>query len=175
MGPSPQVDLLKPGAGNRSLGLTIQYAGKGLWGRDYRVEGPTEVRYALMPHAGRWDSARASSAAMNWLEPVVGGFARGGRVGARTLIDPGTSGWEVPAMFEHDGALWVRLFNASGDATPQQLGIGFDARKIELVELDGRVVRETKATIAESGKRTITLSMPRFGIRTLRLSGLTMK
>jgi len=154
------------------LGLTLQYAGKGLWGRDYRVEGPTEVRYALMPHAGRWDSARVSSAAMNWLEPVVGGFSRGGQVGARTLIDPGTSGWEVPAMFEQDGSLLVRLFNASGDAMPQQLGIGFEARNIELVELDGRVVRELKAELGKGGKRTVTLSMPRFGIRTLRFSGL---
>jgi alpha-mannosidase len=39
------------------LGLTNQYAGKGLWGRDYRAEGTTEVRYALTPHAGRCDEA----------------------------------------------------------------------------------------------------------------------
>jgi alpha-mannosidase len=154
------------------LGLTIQYGGKGLWGRDYRVEGPTQVRYALMPHAGRWDTARVSSAAMNWLEPVVASSPRGGRVGARTLIDPGNSGWEVPAMFERDGALLVRLFNASGDATPQPLGIGFDARKIELVELDGRLIQELKPEAGEDGKRTVSLGIPRFGIRTLRFTGL---
>ena len=39
----------------------------------------------------------------------------------------------------------MRLFNASGDDTPRDLGIGFDAGKIELVELDGRVINELKA------------------------------
>jgi alpha-mannosidase len=109
---------------------------------------------------------------MNWLEPIVGGFSQGGRADTRTLIDPGISGWEVPAMFEHDGALIVRLFNASGDATPQELGIGFEARKIELVELDGRVIQKLEAKPDEDGKRTVLLSIPRFGIRTLRFSGV---
>jgi alpha-mannosidase len=154
------------------LGLTLQYAGKGLWGRDYRTEGPTEVHYALMPHAGRWDTARVSSAALSWREPVIGAYSRGGQVAARSLVDPGNSGWEVPAMFERDGALLVRLFNGSGNDSPQELAIGFAARKIELVELDGRVIRELTPKIGEGGKRTISFGMPRFGVRTLRCSGL---
>jgi alpha-mannosidase len=154
------------------LGLTIQYAGKGLWGRDYRAEGPTEVHYALMPHAGRWDTAGVSSEAASWCEPVVGAFARGGQVAARTLIDPGTSGWEVPAMFQRDGAVYVRLFNASGDDTPEELGIGFEAGQIELVELDGRIIEQLTPKVGYGGKRTISLSIPRFGIRTLRFRTL---
>lgn len=154
------------------LGLTIQYAGKGLWGRDYRVEGPTEVRYALMPHAGRWDRANVSATAAAWQEPVIGAFSRGGPAAARSLVDPGESGWQVPAMFERDGALFVRLFNADGDDTPRELSLGFEAEKIELVELDGRVIEELKPKVVEAERRTIRLSIPRFGIRTLRFSKL---
>jgi alpha-mannosidase len=36
------------------LGLTLQYSGTGLWGRNYRIAGPTEVHYALIPHSKKW-------------------------------------------------------------------------------------------------------------------------
>src|SRR5262249_44427488 len=152
------------------LGLTLLYSGKGLWGRDYRVDGPTEVRYALMPHAGRWDAAGVPAISSSWQEPVLGAVSRGGGRRQRSLIDPTGSGWAVPAMFERDGSLHVRLFNAGGDSTTRDLGIGFEAERIELVELDGRVIEERKPTVDERRRRTIRLSIPRFGIRTLRFS-----
>jgi alpha-mannosidase len=153
------------------LGLTIQYAGKGLWGRDYCIDGPTEVRYALMPHAGRWDAAGIESAASSWQQPVMGAFANGGRTGDRPFIDP-PSGWEVPAMFERDGALLARLFNASGNEPAQELGFSFEAGKVELVELDGRVIEELKPKVGKGGARSVRMAIPRFGIRTLRFSNL---
>jgi alpha-mannosidase len=75
-------------------------------------------------------------------------------------------------MFQSDGAVYVRLFNASGEDTPQELGIGFEARSIELVELDGRIIEQLRPKVVDGGKRTISLSMPRYGIRTLRFSTL---
>ncbi len=153
------------------LALTIAYAGKGLWGRDYRIERPTQMRYALLPHAGRWDKAAVSSAASSWQQPVIGAFANGGQIADRMLLSP-PSGWEVPAMFERDGALLVRLFNTSGNETAQEVAFGFEAGKIELVELDGRIVEELQPKVGERGTRTVRLSMPRFGIRTLRFGHL---
>jgi alpha-mannosidase len=150
------------------LSLTIQYAGKGLWGRDYRAEGTTEVRYALTPHAGGWKEAGISAIAANWQQPAIGATSRGGQRLKRSLIDPGKSGWEAPAMFHRDDALFVRLFNASGDSAAHDLNIGFDAGKIELVELDGRVIEELKTVVNDAGQRTVSLRIPRFGIRTLR-------
>ena len=44
-------------ASDYPLGLTLQYSGAGLWGRDYWIQGPTEVKYALLPHAGNWEKA----------------------------------------------------------------------------------------------------------------------
>ena len=150
------------------LGLTLQYAGKGLWARDYRVDGPTEVRYALMPHAGKWDHAGVPAAAASWQQPAIGAFARSGPVASRSLIDPGDSGWEVPAMFERDGALHVRIFNASGNDGAKDLRIGFEAAKVELIELDGRVIEELEPT----DRGAIRLKIPRFGFRTLRFSAI---
>ena len=62
----------------------------------------------------------------------------------------------------------VRIFNAAGDASAQKLGIGFEAEKIELVELDGRVIEELKPSDDASGNRSVSLQIPRFGVRTLR-------
>jgi len=152
------------------LGLTIQYAGKGLWGRDYRTAGPTEIRYALLPHPGRWDRGRVPAAAATWQQPVTGAMSRGAAMPGYSLINPGDSGWEVPAMFVRDGQLIVRLFNASGDDQPQKLKIGFDAGKVELLELDGRVIEKLIPQILDGGTKAITLQIPRLGIRTLRFS-----
>jgi hypothetical protein len=71
-----------------------------------------------------------------------------------------------------NGALFVRLFNSRGDDTPQELGIDFEAAKIELVELDGRVVEDLTPTIDHAEHCTLRLQIPRFGIRTLRFSGI---
>ena len=36
------------------LGLTLQYSGQGLWGRNYLIDRSTQVKYSLMPHTGTW-------------------------------------------------------------------------------------------------------------------------
>jgi alpha-mannosidase len=105
-----------------------------------------------------------------WQEPVLGAVTGSGGRRQRSLIDPTGSGWAVPAMFEKDGSLHVRLFNAGGDNTPRDLVVGVEAEKIELVELDGRVIERLEARADERGRRVIRLSIPRFGIRTLRFS-----
>ncbi len=104
--------------------------------------------------------------------PRIGELARGAESAAHSLIDPGASGWAIPAMFEHNGALMVRLFNASGDDTPRQLGIGFEAVKVELMELDGRVVEKLEPVVGDTEQRSIRLGIPRYGFRTLRFNGV---
>ncbi|MCC7334248.1 MAG: hypothetical protein IT422_04100 [Pirellulaceae bacterium] len=162
--PDSQSDLGSTHAANRIFGER----GKGLWGRDCRTAGPTEIRYALLPHPGRWDRGRVPAA--TWQQPVTGAMSRGAAMPGYSLVNPGDSGWEVPAMFVRDGQLIVRLFNASGDDQPQKLKIGFDAGKVELLELDGRVIEKLIPQILDGGTKAITLQIPRLGIRTLRFS-----
>ena len=132
------------------------------------LTGRPSCAYALLPHAGRWDKAGVPAVSATWQEPALGAASRDGGRRRRSLIEPHGPGWAVPAMFERGDALYVRLFNAGGDDTPRDLGIGFVAGKIELVELDGRVIEELKALVDEKGRRTFRLSVLRSGIRTLR-------
>jgi hypothetical protein len=67
---------------------------------------------------------------------------------------------------------YVRLFNASGDDSLRDLGIGIKAGEIELVELDGRVIETLEPITDEAGQQTVRLQIPRFGIRTLRFSNV---
>ena len=64
------------------------------------------------------------------------------------------------------------IFNASGGDTAHDLGIGFEAGRIEVVELDGRVTEELKPAVTDAGRQTVRLRIPRFGLRTLRFSGV---
>jgi alpha-mannosidase len=40
-----------------SFGFTLQYSGNGLFSRNYTIEGPSEINYALVLHQGKWDEA----------------------------------------------------------------------------------------------------------------------
>ena len=44
------------------LGLTAQYSGNGLWGPDYKITGPLKMKYAIVPHRGKWDKAAKARA-----------------------------------------------------------------------------------------------------------------
>ena len=48
------------------LGLTLSYSGVGLWGRNYKITGPTNVHYALVPHAGKWDKSGIWTEGTKW-------------------------------------------------------------------------------------------------------------
>jgi len=66
-----------------------------------------------------------------------------------------------------DGML-VRLFNASGDGSPRKLSFSMPLSAVEEVDLNGKLI-ERKEIRSDDGKTALTLSMPRFGIRTFLL------
>jgi len=146
------------------LGLTLQFTGQALWGRNYTVEGPTHVRYALMPHAGKWDKGTVSEVSSRWNEPLlaIGGYEKAVSTN-RSLISLKNSGYEVVTVYVKGSDMYIRLFNASGDETPNEVTIGCKSDKIELVELNDKII----TTFGQTEK--LTLKMPRFGIRTLKL------
>lgn len=153
------------------LALTLQYSGKGLWGRDYAITGPTNISYSLMPHAGRWDSDRVWTKGEIANEPLV-----------TTLIDVQTSdaqqqsylsiqenAYELISMEMKGTDLYIRLFNAQSDETDKKITFSGKADKIEWVELNGDVSLTARHSAHGQGV-AIAASIPRFGIRTIKLS-----
>lgn len=147
------------------LGLTIQYSGNGIFYRNYGIDGPTEINYALMPHAGKWDKAGIWTEGTKWSEPLV--VVEAAKGGGRSLLQV-TRGVEVSSLTMSGGTLQVRLFNAEGASGVKRLDMGFNARAVKIVELDGREVKELPVHRDKGGRCWVELSIPRYGIRTLK-------
>jgi alpha-mannosidase len=157
------------------LGLTLQYSGDGLFYRNYTLRGPTELDYALIPHAGIWDKAGIWTEGTQWNEPlrvvVYGGTVSTpprNSASSRSLIHLDTPGWEVTSATISDNKLDVRLFNAEGDNHLHKIYPGFTADSVQLVALDGHIIKKLPLVKDAGGASYVPLAMPRFGIRTVQ-------
>ena len=158
------------GAGE-PLGLTLLYSGPGLWDRDYRIHHATDVRYGLLAHTGGWRKAGLWAAADAWHEPLITTCFSGPSPDAdRSLLNIDGGAWEIPTLRRSGDALLVRLFNVSDSDRPRMLHYDGPAAKVELVQLDGRVVRELATRKDPSGRTVFELALPRLGLGTLRIT-----
>ncbi|SDG22264.1 alpha-mannosidase [Dyadobacter soli] len=154
---------------NFPLGLNVQYSGAGLWGRNHTLTGPTTMRYALVPHADKWDKAGISREASDWNEPAIASLTTGPlKEPGKSLVDVTGTGYQVTTTLVDGNDLLVRLFNAEGDTQPRQVVLGGKAASAALVELNG-AAREDLSIRSQDGKTVLNVAMPRFGIRTIRL------
>lgn len=153
---------------NFPLGMNIQYSGVGLWGRNYTIAGPTQINYALVPHAGKWDEGHISTEGVNWNEPLLASFISSAKEAKKSLVDVTGTGLQVTTVLADGNDLLVRLFNAEGDTKSKMVAVGGQASGAEFVELNG-VVKQTLKTKKGKNNTTIDVAMPRFGIRTIRL------
>ena len=147
------------------LALTVQFSGNGLWGRNYSITRPTSMRYALVPHTGMWDKAGVQEESQAWNEPltVIPGVSP--RDGA---LDLSGTGYLLSAMTNSDGGYLVRLYNASGDASPKNVKIAIPAKKVEEVNLLGEKTGNPKVSKDDNGI-IMEVSIPRFGIKTFKI------
>jgi alpha-mannosidase len=150
---------------NFPLGLTLQYSGNGIFYRNYTIGGPTEVDYALLPHRGKWDQAGLWAEGAKWCEPLIAVAANS--AGQRSLLQP-DKGVEVSSLTVSGNALQVRLFNAAAKTPTVKVYLGFTATTAEVIELDGRTIKTVPVHTDKTGRRFIELSIPQFGIRTIK-------
>jgi alpha-mannosidase len=161
------------------LGLTVQFSGNGIFYRNYRIDGPTDIDYALMPHAGKWDKAGVEETSVRWNEPLLvttGGPGWGGPLlkvagngkGVYSFLKVSVKGWDITSMRMDGKDLLVRVFNAAGDGRPGKVRTGFKADEAWVEELDGR--RVTRLPVNGG----VELSLPRFGIRTIRFINVSI-
>ena len=150
---------------NFPLGLTLQYSGNGIFYRNYTIDGPTEVQYALLPHKGKWDQAGLWAESTKWCEPLIATAANSDEQGS--LLQP-DKGVEVSSMTVSDNALLVRLFNAAAKGPVVKVYLGFTATKAVVLELNGRKVKTLPVHKDKTGRSWVALPIPQFGIRTIK-------
>ena len=156
---------------NYPLGLTTQYSGVGLWGRDYALTAPTELQYALVPHAGKWNDAGIWTANTNWNNPLqVTTFSNDylQKESARSLISIKGKGLELTAVTMEGDDLLVRFFNAESSSEKHQVTFDGVAKKVTVEELNSKTKHAVRPIITNR-KTTINIAIPRFGICTVRL------
>ncbi len=149
------------------LGLTVQYAGKALWGKEYGVEGSTRMAYGLLPHDGAWDKAGLWQEDDYWKAPLVASATAGRDTASMLAFDK--PGYQVSGLVVDGDDLLVRVFNAAGDATPLEVSLPRKPARAIVEELDGRLTERLEIRPVDGNRHAFRLAMPRFGVRTVRI------
>ncbi|HWD89673.1 MAG TPA: glycoside hydrolase family 38 C-terminal domain-containing protein [Mucilaginibacter sp.] len=144
------------------LGLVVQYSGMGLWGRNYTINGPTHIHYALMPHKGKWDQAKIWSASADWNQPLVAIVGNAGFKMPKPMIASSTDGLVLSAAKTEGDDFTMRVFNAEGTSGLKSIRPNFKYDRAVVRSLDGVQIEALKP-----GQDGVTLNIPRFGIRTI--------
>ena len=151
-------------ANDYPLALTVQYSGGGLWGRDHKITGKTELHYALVPHSGHWDDAHICDISEAWNRPVI--QAAGGNGGNHSMLSLDGTGYQLSSMtVDADGSVFMRLYNADGDDHTHDIRLDLPIASVTEVDLQGNEVSRPPYI-----NKYRTVQMPRFGIRTYRLT-----
>ncbi len=158
-------------ASDYPLALTAQYSGPGLWGRDYKINGKTEFRYALIPHKEMWDKAEISRMNVAWNESLisVNSFTEEKAATGKSLLNFGNAGYELTSITGDGDSYLVRLFNAEGDGATQTVCVAAEVADVAEVDLLGNKTKDISVTCT-GGESKFCVSMPRFGVRTYRLN-----
>ena len=151
------------------LSLTVQYSGPGLWWRNYPIDGPTDISYALVPHQGNWEEAGLPHILENYQSPLrvvchtsprgVEDFSE--RTGGYSLLS--TDFQVSAAILQPDGSLLLRLFNASRHERTSALRLNMPVSEVVETDLDGHEIRR----YVPDREGVVNLQMPRFGIKNL--------
>lgn len=148
------------------LSLTAQYSGLGLWGINYKITEALNMRYALIPHAGNWDVAQIATQSTYWNEPLIGVYERNGTLEDRSFVSSNMFGLEITTMKVDGDDILLRLFNAEGSDSPQEITLNFPVESVEEVLLNGEKVKYL--TAVQNGS-TFPIELPRFGITTIKV------
>lgn len=148
------------------LGLTVQYAGAGLWGRDYPIDSATQIRCALVPHRGSWDRAGIARVDARLREPLLCSLHAGAAAESRSLLDLGDSSFELVAAYPVDGGIVVRLYNASPQKETVRIRFGQRFGRIDETDLSGRTIGPLSIRREAEGCST-AVTAPPFGLKTL--------
>src|SRR5256885_11630345 len=127
----------------------------GFWWGKCPLKGVQQASYSVIPHSGLWDEARISEETSRWNEPLLAQLMEG-RPGngseSRSLVSISGGGVEIPAAIVEEKAVLIRLFNAEGNAAERTVSFHVAPARVELVELDGQVVRQLTVRPLTAGR-----------------------
>lgn len=153
------------------LGLTVQYVGKALWGRNYRIHGPTHIRYALLPHAKNWQDAAVEFASAAWSEPLIGHFIESPNSSQQiSLFETSDKNLHVSAVTVNGTDLFVRFYNTSSENEHPEIHWNCSADAMELVDLNGEKISFLQPEKSTHGYEVTKLVIPQFGFQTIKLT-----
>jgi len=150
---------------NFPLALTVQYVGMGLWGRHYGANGPTDIHYALLPHADKWDKAGLNEEVIKWNEPIIASMGSYEQR-ARRFIESLDKGLAITAMYYEGNDLYIRIVNNGSDKKTHPIRFNGYADKVQFVELNDKIV---SSFIPKSKHVSFDLYLPLFAFKTIRL------
>lgn len=151
------------------LGLTVQYSGIGLWGRDYKIAEPTVIHYAILPHAGDWRAADIPQYSICWNEPLHTLNVSNVRKASDSLFEFSRQGYEIMACYMDGNDICLRVANTGIGNEAAELQIRGSYECLQWVELDGSSTGVVKVD------DKIQLSIPPFGFKTLYIRNLCIK
>ncbi len=141
------------------------YAMNNYWHTNYKAdqEGPVELRYALIPHAG-FERAAVKRLSLEYVRPLIVAPSGEGRTLPAAPFEISSAGIIVsslrPAL---DGTGWVaRLYNASG--RPQEFEVRGAASAVSAIficDIDGNRLRPLAGPLSLPGYGLITLRFDR--------------
>lgn len=149
------------------LGLTAQYSG-GLWGPDYKITVPLKMKYAIIPHRGKWDKASIATGSDCWNEPLLCSYFPSLELKNQSFVNLRNTGYQLSAAKLQEGKIMLRLFNAEGSDKKCKVTFDIPLSGVEEVDLNGNGIGKKKIH-TYAGKSEMLVSMPRFGIKTFVL------
>ncbi len=153
------------------LGLTVQFVGKALWGKNYTLDGPTRMNYALLPHSGTWEEAGVAAASDAWNEPMIARLCNTvGGDNSKSLLETSDPNLALTSAVMDGNDLIVRFFNVSSKNNRQGIRWGFPVKHVERVDLNGNSVEDLSLAQDSEGRNVTVLSIPQFGFRTLKVT-----
>jgi len=150
---------------NFPLALTVQYVGMGLWERQYGVNGPTDIHYALLPHADKWDKAGLNEEVIKWNEPIIASMGSYEQR-ARRFIESLDKGLAINAMYYKGNDLYIRIANNESDKKTHHIIFNGNADQVQLVELNDKII---SLFDPKSKHVSFDLYLPLFGFKTIKL------
>ena len=142
----------------------------GYWWGKRPLNGVQQTRYAVVPHASRWEKAALWRETADWSEPLLARLSPVPEKGTPDyLVRIGSPGVYLTAGMISGRDLLLRFFNAESNRKSHQISVGFPYKSIQLVELDGRVASNVTAP-SDSSQEKVLLDIPQFSVKTLRFS-----